>query len=275
MSPTDAAHSGLAAGSARVDITPPLGTHLAGSGAGVHRPAQVVLDPLFASAVVFEASGRRVCLLSLDVTIVTQEWTDHIRNAAKEFGLEPGAVLVHATQTHSAPGLGHFMLDPYFPAMPGEVEYLRGGETAYYRQAAQGAVEAIRQAVQALRPVRMGLGRAVRDGLAFNRRGVRRDGRACMPWFYPREKWPLGPVHIAYLEGPADPEVGVLCARDGSGAAVAALLHFTCHPVNVYATQKLAVTPDWPGVWAAQVRAVLGGTCAPVALNGCCGNLNP
>ena len=44
---------GLRAGAAQVDITPPEGTHLAGSGADVHRPAEVVLDPLYAKAVVF------------------------------------------------------------------------------------------------------------------------------------------------------------------------------------------------------------------------------
>ena len=48
----------LSAGAAMVDITPPAGTHLAGSGAGDHRPAQSVIEPLYAKAIVFEAGGR-------------------------------------------------------------------------------------------------------------------------------------------------------------------------------------------------------------------------
>ena len=38
-----------------VDITPPAGTHLSGSGMGEHRPAESVLDPLYARAAVFES----------------------------------------------------------------------------------------------------------------------------------------------------------------------------------------------------------------------------
>ena len=148
----DAGVHGFRAGFATVEITPAPGTHLAGRGDGVHR-----------SAAVFEHGGRRACFLILDVTIVTRPWTERIRRAAAEgWGFEPEAVMVAATQTHSAPPLGHFMVDEGFPALPADEEYLRGGETAYFERAYAGAVEAI--------------SRAVRDGLAFNRRGITRDG---------------------------------------------------------------------------------------------------
>jgi hypothetical protein len=258
-----------------VEITPRAGTHLAGSGAGEHRPAQVVLDPLYAKAVVFEAGGRKVCFLALDVTIVTQEWTDRIRQGAETFGFDPDAVMVHATQTHSAPTLGHIMFDPDFPDLPADIEYLRGGETPYYEFAAEKAVEAIAAADGSLRPVQLGVGSAVRDGLAFNRRGVTRDGKVCMPWLYSQRQYPLGPTHLRYLEGPTDPEVGVLCARDDSMHMVAMLLHYTCHPVNVFATRYYAVSADWPGAWAADMQVHFGQECVPLVLNGCCGNVNP
>ena len=56
----------LNAGAAMVDITPEAGTHLGGNGMGDHRPAQSVLDPLYAKAIVFEAGGRKICFVSLD-----------------------------------------------------------------------------------------------------------------------------------------------------------------------------------------------------------------
>lgn len=266
----------MRAGAAQVEITPWAGTHLAGSGAGEHRPAQVVLDPLYARAVVFESGGRKVCFLSLDVTIVTLEWTERIRRAAAEqFGFDPEAVMVHATQTHSAPSLGHFMFDPDFPDLPADIEYLRGGETPFFEFAAERAVEAIGAAYRSLRPVQIAAGSAVRDGLAFNRRGVTRDGKVVMPWLYSQRQYPSGPTHLRYLEGPTDPEVGVFCARDEAMQMVAMLLHFTCHPVNVFATQYYAVSADWPGIWAAEMQRAFGPTCIPLVLNGCCGNLNP
>ena len=52
----------LHAGAAMIDITPPPGTHLAGSGAGEHRPAQSVMDPLYAKAIAFAAGGQRVVI---------------------------------------------------------------------------------------------------------------------------------------------------------------------------------------------------------------------
>ena len=259
-----------------VDITPKAGTHLAGGGAGEHRPAQVVLDPLYAKAVVFEQDGRKVCILALDVTIVTEEWTRRIRDAAaSRFGFDPDAVLVHATQTHAAPTLGHIMFDPDFPGLSDDVEYLRGGETSYYEFAVDRAIEAVGQAHAALRPAQLATGSAVRDGLAFNRRGVMRDGRVCMPWFYSRNQFPLGPTHIRYMEGPIDPEVGVLAVRDADMRMIAMLLHYTCHPVNVFATELFAVSADWPGAWSEETQKRFGRDCVPLVLNGCCGNINP
>jgi len=266
----------LRVGAVQIEITPKAGTHLAGSGAGEHRPAQMVIDPLFAKAIVFEAGGRKVCWVVLDVTIITAEWTEQIRDAAvRQYGFAKDAVLVTATQTHSAPCVGHIMFDPEFPDLPEDIEYLRGGETPYYTYATERAIAAISQANAALRPVQLGTGTTVRDDLAFNRRGVMRDGKVCMPWFYPGQQQPLGPTHIRYYEGPIDPEVGVLCARDDEMNMAAMILHHSCHPVNVFATRYYAVSADWPGAWGAEMQARCGPDCTPLVMNGCCGNINP
>jgi len=267
----------LRAGAAQVDITPKAGTHLAGSGMGEHRPAQTVVDPLYAKAVVFEAGVKKICIVSLDVTIVTEAYTQHIRDAAaNRFGFAPDAVMVHAIQTHSAPSCGHFMLDPDFPLeLPSEKEYLRGGETAYGDFAAAGAVDAIGKAVSALEPVQIGWGSGIRADLASNRRGINREGKAVMPFPAGRKAQPLGPTYLRYMEGPIDPEVGILCARNADMEIVAMILHYTCHPVNLFVSDRLAVTADWPGAWAATVQAMLGTRVTPLVLNGCCGNINP
>ena len=268
--------SGTRVGAARVDITPRAGTHLAGSGLGLHRPAEVVLDPLYASAAVFEAGGRKLCIVSMDITMITDEWADRIRSAAvKRFGFDRDAVMVHATQTHSAPAVGHIMFDPGFPEIPSEPEYLRGGESAYCEQACAGAVDAIRRACDSLRPATIAAGSAARDGLAFNRRAVMRDGTVTMPFFHSRRERPLGRTDIRYMEGPTDPEVGVLCARDDDMHMVTMLLHFSCHPVNVYVKPGFAVSADWPGAWCEAMRRTFGENSAPLTINGCCGNLNP
>ncbi len=269
----------LRAGAAMIDITPPPGTHLAGSGAGEHRPAQTVMDPLFAKAIVFEVGQRRVCMVILDLTIVTWDYTDQIRAVIGEHtGIAPEAIMVQATQTHSAPSLGYFMLDADFPLETNEeTEYLRGGERAYGDRVAAAAVEAAVEAVGKLRPVRIGLGRGVLGDLAFNRRGIRRDGAIAMPKPLGREQQPFGIADICYLEGPMDPEVGVCCVQDMDMRPLAFLLHYTCHPVNVFGNPKSyrAVSADWPGAWTREMQQLFGSDAVPLVVNGCCGNINP
>ena len=269
----------LRAGAATVDITPPLGTHLAGSGAGEHRPAETVLDPLSARAIVFESGGRRVCIVILDLTIVTQDYSERIRAAiAERTGVAPEAIMVQATQTHSAPSLGHFMLDPDFPLKTnGATEYLRGAERAYGDRAAAAAVEAAVEAAGRLQPARIGLGRGVLGDLAFNRRGIRRDGTITMPARTGREKRPFGNTDVCYLEGPIDPEVGVCCVQDANRRPLAFLLHYTCHPVNAFSNRDTyrAVSADWPGAWTREMELRFGSDAVPLVVNGCCGNINP
>lgn len=269
----------LRAGAAMIDITPPLGTHLAGSGAGEHRPAETVLDPLFAKAIVFESGGRRVCMVILDLTIVTQDYTDRIRAAiAERTGIPPEAVMVQATQTHSAPSMGYFMLDPDFRLETNEQnEYLRGAERAYGDRAAAAAVEAAVEAADRLQPASIGLGRGVLGDLAFNRRGIRRDGTITMPAPLGREKRPFGNVDVCYLEGPMDPEVGVCCVQGLDKRPLAFLLHYTCHPVNAFSHRDTyrAISADWPGAWTREMQQVFASDAVPLVVNGCCGNINP
>lgn len=66
----------LRAGAASACITPALGTHLAGSGAGPHCPAQTVLDPLYAKAVVCDNGASRLCILSLDGSSTQDPWQE-------------------------------------------------------------------------------------------------------------------------------------------------------------------------------------------------------
>ena len=269
----------LQVGAVMVDITPPPGTHLAGSGAGEHRPAQTVMDPLYAKAIALAVGDRRVCMVILDLTIVTGDYTKKIRaGIGAQTGLPPEAIMVQATQTHSAPSLGHFMLDPDFPLETTAAdEYLRGAECAFGDRVAAAAIEVAVAAMGKLQPARIGLGRGVLGDLAFNRRGIRRDGSIAMPKPQGREQQPFGIADICYLEGPMDPEVGVCCIQDMDMQPLAFLLHYTCHPVNAFGQRETyrAVSADWPGAWAREMQQTFGADVVPLVINGCCGNINP
>ncbi len=266
-----AAPAHLHAGAAQMDITPQTDIHLAGA-VGEFRPAQYICDPLYTKALVLESGEQKICFLSLDLTIITEDWTKRIREAvAEECNLAPEAIMVHATQTHSAPSLGHFMFDESFQQTPPEMEWLRGGDPRYFDFAFERIIQSIRQANNSLQPVRIRVGSGIEGRLAFNRRAVMNDGRVIMPG--PRWQAPLGPSYIRYMEGPIDPEVGVMCFQTDSMRMMAMLLHHTCHPVNVF--PRPIVSADWPGAWSSAMSETFGGDCIPLVLNGCCGNINP
>jgi len=269
----------LLAGAAMVDITPPAGTHLAGSAMGERRPARSILDPLYAKALVLSQGDRRVCIVTLDVTIVDEPYTSQMRLGISERADVPlDAIMVHGIQTHSAPSIGHFMLDPDFPLeTTPETEYLRGGETAFAEMVTAAVIEAATDAAQRLQPARIGVGRGILGDVAFNRRGVRRDGSIMMPKPAGRERQPLGLTDLCHLEGPIDPEVGVACIQGLDMQPIAMLLHYTCHPVHIFGQPETyqAISADWPGAWSNEVQRELGDDVVPLVLNGCCGNINP
>jgi len=245
--------------------------HLSGS-VGDFRPAQLVLDPLFARALVVKSGKRKLCLIAVDLTIVTARHADRIRRAAAEgFGFDPDAVMIHATQTHSAPSLGNFILSDEFEGVPDEFEWLRGSQSAYNAFAEERILAALRVADESLQPVQVGAGNGLEGRLAHNRRAVRRDGSV----FMPGKQWvgPLGPTDLLYVEGPIDPTLGVVCFRAESLALPAVLVNYTCHPVHVF--PKPFVSADWPGALAAELQKTLPAGCVPIVTNGACGNINP
>lgn len=254
----------LMTGVGRADITPPPGTQIDGD-IGRHRPMEGVLDPIYARALVLEQDGRRFCLLSMDLLSITNEWAHNVRRMMSDrFGFENDAVAVHVTQTHSAPSLGKLMLSDRLPAAK-KYPWIRGLDNEEYCPFALKRIEeAAASAIKKLTPVRVGHAGAIDGRVAFNRRYVMRDGSAEMFGGARRHE-------ILHVEGPADPEVGVLAFTENSGKTVALLLHHTSHPTHGFAGR--VISADWPGKWCDDMEQDLDGGMALV-INGCCGNVH-
>ena len=254
------------AGAAEVDITPKLGTQLAGD-IGRHRPARIVEEPIYAGIVVLEVGGRRCCIISMNVIVMTRTWADPMRRRiAERLGTEPSAVMLHATQNHAAPALGHFMLSEDCPYIPDEHDYLRGGDNAYMPLVEERLMEGVERAATATRPAWFDSGLTHETRVAFNRRYILRDGtRTAQPSGAKRQR-------VLQAEGPIDPEVGVGALVDDGGHPIALLLHHTCHPVHGF--RFSAVQGSWPGAWRLGLKERYGESCVPLVLNGCCGNIH-
>lgn len=253
----------LLAGFAEIDISPPLGTQIGGD-IGRPRPTEEIREPIFARTAVFEHEATKLCILVLDVMGIGHEWADHIRDGATElFGFDRRAVMVHTTQTHSAPSVGIYLRDDN-PIIPPELGWLRGSTPKYTPFAAEKSLQVIGEAVAAMQPVTLSAARGIETRVSFNRRFVTREGITDTHANRGRD-------NVLYTEGPIDPEVGLLQATDESGNPVGMLLHFTSHPAFGY--PKRYVSPDWCGHWVNEMKEVTGGNAIPMVINGCCGNV--
>ena len=255
----------LLAGAGKADITPEMGIQIAGD-IGNPRPVEEIHNPLYARALVLESAGRRACFISTDVTGIMRKYALELRRRAAEcLDTQPDAVMPHATQSHSSPGVGHAMISADSPLAPDDLPWLRGGDDRYNEPFLDGVIEAVKAAKESLQPVTMKAVRGMDGRVSFNRRFILRDGTAqthpglCNP-------------EVLCCEGPTDPEVGIAVFEDKAGRAVAALLHHTCHPVHGYAYRYIC--PDWPGLWAEEVSRLIGGGCIAMTANGACGNIH-
>ena len=94
----------LKVGFARTDITPPLGAEI--HGYHTKRYAKGVLDPLMATAVVFDDGEKRVVVMSLDLIGINMEFMQRLRPAVAE-AIETvvDGVFIACTHTHVGPGV--------------------------------------------------------------------------------------------------------------------------------------------------------------------------
>lgn len=241
----------LAAGTARIDITPPIGIAHAGWGAQSHEGAEGIDMPLTITALVIEPDGNtdpaaRIAILDIDTCILVEAYDTAIRIAVNDStGILPANQRVSYTHTHSGPieGLswivqGSDMVEPWFESM------------------GPASAKAVEEAIAKITAVRVDSGTGHCE-VNINRRPVSHDGTV----FTGRN--PGGFV---------DHEVLVTALDDLDGNPVATLVNYACHPTIMGPDNRL-ITPDYPGPVRETVEGIVGGTC--LFLQGAAGNQGP
>ena len=88
-------------GFSKMEITPPVGTELAGY-AG-YRPCSGIHDPLYCKAVVLEQRHERYALIVLDLMCVDESLYANITQAVAHLGISGERLIVCAIHSHAAP----------------------------------------------------------------------------------------------------------------------------------------------------------------------------
>jgi neutral ceramidase len=241
----------LKAGFGQVDITPKIGINKAGwlkyDTASV---SDRILDPLFARAVVLQSEGAQTGIISLDVLSIRWTQANNIRKRIQEtFGFVGANIMIAATHNHAGPATVNL----------GDVRR----EEGYLQLLEDGAVQAFQRALAAVQEAQLGFGHTLEWQVGFNRRIVMRDGTA-------RMKGSFAAPNSLYLEGPMDPEVGVIAVRSVDAKNMGLIVNFACHPIHHGG--DTAISAGFPGVLARKMEKE--GWPQTMFLNGACGNIS-
>jgi len=233
------------AGVAKTDITPPIGTPLAGYGARRAQPSTGMHDPTEARALILDNGTQKIALVSVDHLGFDHGMVDRIRaSASAATQISPDHIFIMSSHTHSGGGAFMEMLPLLANVLAGKFDLkIR----AFYEQR---TAEAIIEANKMLKPVRIGFG-------AGEAKGISRF----------RSSWPPN--------GPVDPEVGVIRIDSvATGKPLAILINFAAHP-TVLGAENMTFSADFVGYARDAVEKMAGGAAMAIFANGAQGTIAP
>ena len=235
LAPVRAAENApLRAGAARVEIT--------------NRDAGPVNDPLYAKALVLKDDKTTAVIVTVDavslgeIGYIKNDYLPKVRAALKQdLGIEPERVLINASHCHGV----------------------------VCTDVAERTVRAVKEAVQALVPVRVGAGVGHEDRVQENRRLRLKDGREADV----RHAYSLPPDAEVVGMGPIDPQIGILRLDRQDGRPLAVVYNFACHPIQ--GVPSGANTADLVGYASRVIEDGMGEGTTALFLQGCAGDVNP
>jgi len=235
------AQNRLLAGVAKADITPPIGTPLAGYGARRGSPSTGVHDPLEARALIIDNGQEKIALVGVDHLGYDSAMVRRVQSlAAAKTQIKEDRIFIMSSHTHA--GGGAYL--EIFPILAGKYD---AKIRAFYEER---AAEAIIAANQNLKRARIAIGAGSAPGISRF-----------------RSSWPPN--------GPVDPEVGAIRVDDAdTGRAMAVLMNFAAHP-TVLGANVFQFSADYVGYARTVLERLVGGNAMAIFANGAQGTIAP
>lgn len=246
------ARAELSVGYARVDITPPLGTSLAGY--GTIRPAEGIRDPLELVAVAFSDGTHKAIVIVADILALWGYANLYRNEVAKAAGIDFNAVFIACTHTHTGPSIGWLRYSGQFNDFSKATDYERSLKGAF--------ASVSKLAFNDLAPAKLSIARGEAKGISFIRRYRMKDGTCAL-------NPGVGKPDVVAPIGDADEQVQ-LVRIDRTGKDSIAIVNFQCHPDTIGGR---LISGDWPSVVRRTMeRAIPGVKC--LFVNGAQGDTN-
>ena len=251
--PEDSPPSGLMAGVARADITPPVGIAQLNWGSQTHINS-IGNDPvgMVATALVLANGDQRFAIVDVD-TIQVRFFEAVIERAAKRTGIPSGHIRLGATHTHAGPNLSAAK-GPAGVDLTASLEMIR----RYREQVVDKIVGVIVEASANLQPAHIYGGRGT-GTININRRVRARGDNP--------------PAVGRNPDGFIDRELVVFRIDGSDGEPIAVLANFQCHG-TVLAYENKYASPDWPGMTRKVVEQAFPGALC-LFFQGAAGNQGP
>lgn len=234
------------------DITPPVGLYHRMWGAATHDRSEGIHRPLRATVAILSGAQtppeEQLVIVALDHCLLGAEEMQLLRTAvASGTGVSSEQMQVIFSHSHAA---GLMSLD--------RVE-LPGGDgiPAYLDRMVSIVVEMIQQLRTRLQPATIVYGTGYCDVARF------RD-----LWDSARQEYVCG----FNPQGPSDSTLVVGRVTDSTGAILATIVNYACHPTTLAWDNRL-VSPDFPGAMRELVEAVTSAPC--LFIQGASGDLGP
>jgi len=241
----------LKAGFAKIDITPEFGIQIPGY-FGI-RPADGIIDPLYARAVVLDDGICPLAFVVMDILHVSAASTKMIRDrvsAATE--IPHDNIMVGATHIHTGSSTDR------------RTEAPGSWDEANIVLTAKKTADAVITAWNKREDAKIGYGSKDEHNVAFNRRYYMKDGTL------KTNPGVLNP-DIDRVAAPIDPQVGVLRVDYADGRPMGTVINYAVHPDVVGGTKFCA---DYIGELSRTLKKIYGDDFGVVYMNGCCGDLN-
>lgn len=236
----------LSAGYARLTVNPPMGIPIAGY--FIERRADGILDDLEVVALAISSGEKKTILMTIDNCGIVKEYLTPWREMiAKSTGVSADAIFIHSTHTHQGPLLDKNNPDPLI--------------REYEEQLRISVGKAAAQALNDLKPAKMGIGIGEAKNVAFIRRFRMKDGSV-------RTNPGVNNPDIVAPMGEVDERVNVL-RFDREGGQSIVLVNFGNHP-DVVGGNK--ISGDWVSLTRRFVEKSLDSAC--IFFNGAQGDVN-
>lgn len=244
------------AGAAWADITPKIGTPMAGYYS--ERGAEGVHDPLKAKAIVIKSGQVKAAFVSLDLISTIRPTIEEARRLIEqETGIPGSNVMISATHSHTGPIFsGSRRFDAIGGSHPLAQEFTYGLPPLI--------AGAVKEANGRLRPATVAHGTGIEEGLGFNRRFHMRDGSV---------GWNPGKLNtnIVRAAGPTDPQVHVVYFQSTAQRPIAAYVNFAMHLDTV---GGMHFSADYPFTLSELLARAKGPEMLTLFTIGCAGDVN-